>query len=525
MSYKFFRGRMGGNFFIKGGTSMKKILIIFPLFFFQVSYFAKENANFNKTLTLEEAINIVIQKNLTLKRSAYDIFMADTPLKQYQKKYATNLELDTYYLKRKTPSNTNSSFFGDEFYEYAGTLSVSKVFSSGTFIQVGVKQSYSDSNDSAIPGIKPIPEPAYHKPAFFAVIRQELLKNAFGYQDRIREQALKNQAKITRTQLIDLLAQLVVSSLIDYWNVAIQKSALENAKKEYQATKRLQAIIARNARIGLSERFDVNQYRALTLRASSKVARTEQAYKEALRKLLRTINMPPDTKVSGVTDLTEELPDLNEQKALEAAFQKRADYKNALLELENAKLELKAAKNDALPSLQAYFQITSNSQDTEFFPAVKSAGGVEFPEYRAGIKMTYPLWDKDIRAKVRNGYLKIRQAKIKLEDLRSEVRDDVLNKLDRVKLNYRLLNEAKENLRQSELYYARLFQRARQGKFNAVAVKNALDAVVAARQAKLEALIQYNISLLQFDLAKNEIFERYHVDIDKLLAKVYQPEE
>lgn len=480
----------------------------------------KKPADSAARLSLEETINLVIQKNLTLKASSYDVLMTDTNVQAFNKKFAWQISADASYSKQKQPSNTNSSFFGSESYEYAGTLSLNKIFSTGTTISVGVKESYSDSNDKAIPGVKPFAEPAYHKPSFFASIQQEMLRNAFGYADRLNQRILENNAKMTRQELINRLSQLVVTALVDYWNVTIKKSALENAEKEYQSTRRLQQIIARNARLGLAEKFDYNQYSALTMAASGKKARIEQEYKEAVRKLLRTINMPPETKVTGLTDLTEELPQLNPDKAVQAAFQKRADYRNAVLALETAEMGLKVARNNALPSLKLYFNITGNAQDTEILPAAGSAGRLEYPAYSAGVKMTYPLWDADIKTQVRNGYLKIKQARIRLEDIRAEVRDDVLNKLDRVRLNHRLLVEAKEALRQSELYYARLLNRSRQGKFNSVAVKNALDTVVNSRQAKLEALIQYNISLLQFDLAKNEIFERYHVDVEKLLKSV-----
>jgi hypothetical protein len=40
--------------------------------------------------------------------------------------------------------------------------------------------------------------------------------------------------------------------------------------------------------------------------------------------------------------------------------------------------------------------------------------------------------------------------------------------------------------------------------------------MVASRQRELEALVNYNIALLQFDLSKNEIFrKRYNIDVEK----------
>lgn len=56
------------------------------------------------------------------------------------------------------------------------------------------------------------------------------------------------------------------------------------------------------------------------------------------------------------------------------------------------------------------------------------------------------------------------------------------------------------------------------GKVPAVAMKNALDAMVESRQRELEVPGGYNVALLELDLAKNEMFERYNIDIGKYLS-------
>jgi hypothetical protein len=50
-------------------------------------------------------------------------------------------------------------------------------------------------------------------------------------------------------------------------------------------------------------------------------------------------------------------------------------------------------------------------------------------------------------------------------------------------------------------------------------VKNGLDAMIETRQRELEALVQYNVALLQLDLAKNELFDRYKIDVNKYIPK------
>ena len=61
--------------------------------------------------------------------------------------------------------------------------------------------------------------------------------------------------------------------------------------------------------------------------------------------------------------------------------------------------------------------------------------------------------------------------------------------------------------------------RFRQCRFDAVTVKTALDALVQTDLAVIQAKINYNINLLRYDLAKNFVFEKYGVNIYRILAE------
>jgi hypothetical protein len=89
-----------------------------------------------------------------------------------------------------------------------------------------------------------------------------------------------------------------------------------------------------------------------------------------------------------------------------------------------------------------------------------------------------------------------------------------------VRLTYEIFQTSRTARKESEAFYNRMLARTRTGKLNFQLVGQALEGMVASRQKELESLVNYNISLLQFDLAKNEIFERYGVDVEKILERV-----
>lgn len=469
-------------------------------------------------ISLAQAIDYVLRNNLTLKAAKYDVIMADTGVAQAEKKYTPQLSLESEYKKTSPLQNAQNFSRIVTQKNWDTTLAISKMFSTGTLVQAGIRNSWFMVEVG--PGAFINPGPSLHRPNFFVLVQQELLKNAFGLSDRLQLDMAENAYLRQRAATIDKLSGLVVQAIVDYWAVTVQKSALENARQEEKMTRKVRNIIARNIRVGLAENFDLNQFNSLLANANAKVASAEQDLTVAKRKLLRTVNMPPETEVEGVTNLVETLPNLNKEKALDAAFSKRVDLKNARLEMEYLQNQKSLANNNKLPSAQLYGSLTTQGQNTQFLNSLQDTATLDFPVWAIGIKMSYPLWDKEIKANSRNADFSLKKAKIRMEELNLEVRDDVLNKLEKVKLAHTVLHNARTARQESELYYTRLLRKVRQGRFNSVNMKNAMDTLVLMRQKELEALVQYNVVLLQFDLAKNEIFERYNVDVEKYLAQV-----
>jgi outer membrane protein TolC len=469
-------------------------------------------------LSLEQAIDIVLKQNLTLQAAKYDIVMSDTAYEKAQKKYATNLNIEGGYMKQELPPSKTKNTQGDKQWQYDAGISLSKIFSTGTTISTGVKEVFYDANDITVPGYPA--DPAYHKPVLFASIQQELLKNAFGVSDRRLNKMLENQTEMQRSALINILSSLVVSTLVDYWNITVQKSAVETAQAALESNTRVRTILARNVNYGLSEQYELNQYNFLVASSQANLEAARQKYNEAVRKLLRTIDMPPETQVSGVTNLADELPPLDPEASLKTGFAKRVDYKNALLSLENAKTDLAMQENNAMPSLTLSLGISSQGQDTNMGEAFNQAEKREYPAWNARAKLSYPLDDSDIKASVRNSYLKQKQAELNLKSLKLEIRDDILNRLDQVATQHQMLINSRTASREADLYYKNALRRFEQGKITAVTMKLATDAMVQSRFQELNSLVQYNVTLLLFDLAKNEVFDRYHVDVEKYLKNI-----
>jgi outer membrane protein TolC len=151
---------------------------------------------------------------------------------------------------------------------------------------------------------------------------------------------------------------------------------------------------------------------------------------------------------------------------------------------------------------------------------MNDTAAAEYPGWNVRLKASYPLDDTEQKAFLRNAYLKTKQAELTVDNMKMEIRDEVLSRMERVRMQHVMLAKAKTVRSESELYYQKILVRFGQGKAKSLDMRNALDSMVQSRQQELEALVLYNVALLQFDLAKNEIFERYGVDVEKYLKMV-----
>lgn len=115
----------------------------------------------------------------------------------------------------------------------------------------------------------------------------------------------------------------------------------------------------------------------------------------------------------------------------------------------------------------------------------------------------------------RNANMQLAQSRIKLQNAEQEIRDEVLTRLENVRLTFEIFQTSRTSRKESEAFYSRMLARTRTGKLNFQLVGQALENMVANRQRELESLVNFNIALLQYDLAKNEIFERYGVNVAK----------
>lgn len=483
------------------------------------------------TFTIGDAIRKAVESNHDIIAGSYDVAMTDSLYEKYKKKYTLFLNASGGMKYQKNPG-AMEFLYGKDSRTLDGDLSIARMFSSGTTVAAGmkhqfVKTTYPTMSIPVLDGsLNPTGDqllmsgfgsPEYHMPLFFVSVQQELLKNSFGYGERRMKKLLENTAKMQKDAILFQLSMVVTGVIVDYWTVVMKKFELENAGLQLAETRKVRNITAKNVRLGLADSFNLNYYNALVAGAEARVSASKQAYNDALRTFLSTVNLDENMKIDDVAVLTDKLPDINMEAAMKAAYAKRADYRNAELNLKNARLELEMYSNEALPSVTAELNVSSLSQRDTVSDAWTDTGAIKYPSYEARLRVSYPLDDREQKINERNARFRLKQARIQLDKSKREVRDEISSRVEQITTSHDLYLKAREARIQSELFYRKMLVSMRRGRLTAATVKNGLDAMVSGREQELQALVYYNVALLQLDVAKNELWENYNIDVEKYI--------
>ena len=480
-----------------------------------------------KSLSMRALIRLVLDKSDPVRIRQLEILKSDTDLRKSNSIYAPTLEggLQKQVTKKRY---TNSFTSGDTTEVTRAYIKAKKLFSSGTYFETEAADNYVSSEEVNNPAFSNINSggdifsPAkLHTTNLSIVLRQELLRNAFGYNFRRNVKIQQSKAQIQRQNLIYDLSALVVNTMIDFWQLAIAQENTRTSRRLLENTRRVRAITVRKRRLGLAEAFEIKQWNALLSQAQTRLEESSLRYDNLERSLLRILNLSPKQKLNTSSKLKAVLPaNINFEKDLKLAYRTRPDYKSMQLQKENAKKALEIAGNQLLPSLSVGARYTGQGFDPKASKAYGHSTAGKYPEYSFDFKIEYPLWDEGRKVEKRNAKINLRQLEIQEKQLRRQIRDEIKQGIQEIKVAHNRVLHSKDALASNRAYYNGLLRRYRQGRFSATAVKNALDTLVQSEQGLTESMVNFNIALVRYALRCNTLFKQYNIDIDKVVDRM-----
>jgi outer membrane protein TolC len=322
-----------------------------------------------------------------------------------------------------------------------------------------------------------------------------------GAINRSVQQAL-NSLLISKAQYVSASQDLVVLVYNEYYSalranetIAINKAQVEYARDQLK-------IAEANLRAGRVPEVDVLTAKVQLRNEEQNLKASEGDYEIRLANLKNTLLLDQQTKLIPVSKL-EYVPEFfNYETSVEEGMQKRLEVKIAELNLENAKIALKSTYDPYRPTLSvtgSYGYAVSGPNTSDAWDSRPDE-----PSWAATASISVPIFIFDggaTRESITRANISVSQAQSDFDQVKDDIQLEIRNELtslenssERVKIMQDSAALAKESLRITELRY-------QLGKTNYLELTNARNNLRQSELNYLDALIEYNLSIIRYDRA------------------------
>lgn len=293
--------------------------------------------------------------------------------------------------------------------------------------------------------------------------RQPFLRGfGFGVNKRyitIAENNGRISELVTQQQVISTVTAVVRL----YWDLVSLNNDVLVRRGSVASAEQLMQDVSNQVSAGTAARIDLTRAEAelSRRRRDLAVAQTLVRQQETVLKdfLSRTVVDPALSVAEIVPTDSIQIPDVEKiepiQDLLERAFKSRPDLAQARIQIDNSEISLKGSRNALLPSIDVVASARNNAlvgdpnrfagTGLAFTPPgtvsgapifVGGYGGAisqlfnrNFPDYGVGVEVSIPLRNRAARADVARDELSVRQAELRLQQLRKQVRVEITNAL------------------------------------------------------------------------------------------------
>ena len=486
-------------------------------------------------LTLDRAIHLALEHNLTIGVRRYEHTRALVGIMRDLGIY--DLQLDVNASKRSN-SRLSRSFFelADLIREETdqGNLSLSQLTPFGGTAQFDFQNQRFESTNEAED-----PNPRYNINLDLS-FTQPLLRN-FGRS--VTEQNLivtRRNAAISREDFQAQVEQVVQQVIDSYWDLVGAQKQLEVAQESLGLAEELDGMNRIQVRVGTLAPLEVIQSEAGVAARKEDII-TFQAQVDDAADTLRSLIHLEETDLWDVAIRPSTEPavsdhrEINVDEALRTALAHRPDVRRRHLVNDNLELDARVARNQTKPRVDLTAQYGYNAlagflglrdDDGQFLvddmgdviripagydEAVQQLADRRFKDVTVSLQVSYPLQNRDARARAIEADLARQQGKLELRQLALQVRTEVRRTARAVEAAFQRVETAKVSSHLAQKNLEAEQKRYENGLSTSFEVLRIQEDLSEARRREVSALINYRRAQASFDLSVGKLLESYGV--------------
>lgn len=371
---------------------------------------------------------------------------------------------------------------------------------------------------------------------------QPLLKNFGREVTRYSIFVSKNNQAISHSQFRQKVIAILEEVEKAYWNLV---GAMDLLRVQEESLKLAEDQLERNkimVRVGTKAPIDITEAKATVAERVVYVINAENGLKaaeDALRKILN-VYISPDSPLWSAVILPTDRPSFEKvsvdlRESIETALKERPELEETKLNLKNLELNMRYQRNQRLPelNLQGWYGLngfygtvfdfievdpdgTANTGD-EFLRSISSdvsmGGAVDdikdrnFVDWNLGLNFSIPIRNREATKKYIISKLQYDKANIEYRSLENSIAIEVKEAVREIEMSLRRLDATKASRILSKERLNAIQKKFENGMATNFEVSEYQQALAAAENEEINALIEYNIALLSLEKAKGSLLQ------------------
>jgi outer membrane protein TolC len=470
-------------------------------------------------LTLQEIIQRAVLNSLDVKVAGYTPAIDETRVVEAEAHFDPQLFFNGNYLHQDAPTGgfsglssgngTGLSGLGGKYNQFSVGPGIRQILGGGGQIQASYQAAYVD----------PDPGSFFYENSLLLSITQPLLQNA-GYDvNHATIHVARNTQKISllefRNTLVDTLSKIEQT----YWQLAQAQRNVQIQEELLQRTEDTATILAKRLQGGIDvSRVQTSQANATVEARRATLIRAKADVRDLSDQLKRLMN-DPQFPVSGPSVILPATPPLQEPvhmdltDQIQTALANRLELAQQQLRIDSASTAVRVGKNALLPQLNLTGQASVDGIGDTFGDGISDQKDFSHISGSVGFEFVFPLGNRAARAQWTRTLLQRQQAIAQYQSLVSQVGLEVKEAQRNIHTSWDEMVATRQSRFSAADALLAIQQREDANEpLTPTFVQLKLDrqaALASAEASEIQAIINYNLALLQLEKANGTLL-RYN---------------
>ena len=332
------------------------------------------------------------------------------------------------------------------------------------------------------------------------------------YQVAIARQQSAEADVQLEAQIQDVLAQVETAwyaLLQAHESILVQEDAVRLATQLYEDNRR-------KVQIGAMSILDEKQAESQAAAARADLSSAKRTYAEAQNRLKTLLfadhRTTRDLEIAAIGELSSGPIGVDSAASGERALEQRPDLRQARMALARQGITVKYQRNQTLPSLDlvggAGVAASGEESQGDVVDRMESA---DEPYWTAGVTLSVPLGNRAAKARHAQSLANEEKMKLELRQLEETALVEVDDAAAAVTTGLERVNATKESRKYAEQALAAEQRKLENGKSTSFVVLQLQRDLTNARNAAIQALMDYNQQCSALTLAEGAMLERHDV--------------